>query len=259
MKIGIFDSGIGGLSVYHRARKTLPGADFIYYADEKNVPYGQKPPETVRGYLKDIFGFMLEKDVKAVVVACNTATSVLSKQFRESFSLPIIGMEPAVKKAADLYSAEKKTIVVAATPNTIKGDKLKRLVQRYSEDNDIVLLPMPHLVDFAEKGVFDGEQVREYIKNCLAEVDLSKIGTYVLGCTHFNYFKKIYTDILPHSVHYVDGNEGTVNQLIRVMKLDPFRQGEGKTEFYFSGRKIDAAEKEKIDNCLKLLDEVYNI
>ena len=99
MKIGIFDSGMGGLSVLHRALRMIPEADFLYYADEEHVPYGEKTREQVRGYIDEIIAFMIKKQVDAIVIACNTATSVATKEYRSQFPLTIVGMEPAVKKA----------------------------------------------------------------------------------------------------------------------------------------------------------------
>ena len=101
MKIGIFDSGMGGLSVLHRALRMIPEADFLYYADEEHVPYGEKTREQVRGYIDEIIAFMIKKQVDAIVIACNTATSVATKEYRSQFPLPIVGMEPAVKKAVE--------------------------------------------------------------------------------------------------------------------------------------------------------------
>ena len=113
MKIALFDSGVGGLSVLHHARKVLPKADFIYYADEAHVPYGEKTPEQIRGFLREIMGFFLEKGADAVVIACNTASSVMSKEFRAEFPLPIVAMEPAVKLVLDLYPSAR--ILAVAT------------------------------------------------------------------------------------------------------------------------------------------------
>ena len=107
MKIGIFDSGIGGLSVLHVAKRLLPHEQFIYYADEKHVPYGEKSKEEIIGYVDEIIQFMINHGAKAVVIACNTATSAAVALMRKKYSLPIIGMEPAVKKAVDLYGNKK--------------------------------------------------------------------------------------------------------------------------------------------------------
>lgn len=129
MKIGIFDSGMGGLSVLHRALRMIPEADFLYYADEEHVPYGEKTREQVRGYIDEIIAFMIKKQVDAIVIACNTATSVATKEYRSQFPLPIVGMEPAVKKAVEEYADRPGRILVAATPITIQGDKLHHLVE----------------------------------------------------------------------------------------------------------------------------------
>ena len=111
MKIGIFDSGMGGLSVLHRALRMIPEADFLYYADEEHVPYGEKTSEQVRGYIDEIIAFMVKKQVDAIVIACNTATSVATKEYRSQFPLPIVGMEPAVKKAVEEYADRQGRIL----------------------------------------------------------------------------------------------------------------------------------------------------
>ena len=110
MKIGIYDSGIGGLSVLHRALKKMPEAEFIYYADTKHVPYGEKTREQIKGYVEEVLNFLIAKEVDAIVIACNTATSVATKEFRGEFAVPIVGMEPAVKRALKLYQDMQKRI-----------------------------------------------------------------------------------------------------------------------------------------------------
>ena len=111
MKIGIYDSGIGGLSVLHRALKKMPEAEFIYYADTKHVPYGEKTREQIKGYVEEVLNFLIAKEVDAIVIACNTATSVATKEFRGEFAVPIVGMEPAVKRALKLYQDMQKRIL----------------------------------------------------------------------------------------------------------------------------------------------------
>ena len=132
MKIGIYDSGIGGLSVLHRALKKMPEAEFIYYADTKHVPYGEKTREQIKGYVEEVLNFLIAKEVDAIVIACNTATSVATKEFRGEFAVPIVGMEPAVKRALKLYQDMQKRILVTATPVTIAGEKLHSLLEKYN-------------------------------------------------------------------------------------------------------------------------------
>ena len=255
MKVGIFDSGIGGLSVLHRARKYLPSVDFIYYADEKHVPYGEKSPEQIRGYLNEIFSFMLDKKVDAIVVACNTATSALTRSFRESFPVPVIGMEPAVKRAVDLYGEQR--MIVAATPVTLNGEKLRLLLNRYAGGNDVVLLPLPKLVRYAEAGEFESPEVKKYLEEKFDKC--GKCDTLVLGCTHFNYFKPYYKSLLGDEVHLVDGNDGTVRRMISLLDLNTAGSGEGRAEYFYSGVPVSNAQSEHIKKCIAKLDEVYNI
>ncbi|MBQ1614766.1 MAG: aspartate/glutamate racemase family protein, partial [Selenomonas sp.] len=136
MKIAFFDSGMGGLSVLHHAMKVLPHEQFVFYADEDNVPYGTKTKEQVQDYVDKAFRFLLKQDVKAIVVACNTATSVAVAKMRSLYDVPIIGMEPAAKKALDMDGT--KRVLVTATPITVKGRKMELLIEKVDKD---------HLVD----------------------------------------------------------------------------------------------------------------
>lgn len=259
MKVGVFDSGVGGLSVLHCAKKMLSQTDFVYYADEKNVPYGEKTPDEIRGFLKQIFHFMLDKDVDAIVIACNTATSTLTREYRAQFPVPIVGMEPAVKKAVDDYQKDGKKILVAATPVTIASNKLHHLMEQVDKRNNVDLIALPKLVRFAEQGNFTSKEVEDYLRNEFATYDLSAYGTIVLGCTHFNYFKEQFQNIFGEQIHFVDGNEGTIHQLIRVMAVQNPNCGHGKVEYYFSGARADEEGKEFISQCMEQLDEVYAI
>lgn len=259
MKIGVFDSGFGGLSVLHRARKMLPGADYIYYADKKNVPYGEKTPVEIRIFVNEIFTFMMDKEVDAIVIACNTATTIVDKEYRSRFGIPIVGMEPAVKKAVDDYGMEHKKILVAATPVTIRGPKLKTLLSEVDKEKNIDRIALPGLVRFAEKGVFETEEVKEYLQKETKGYPLSEYGSFVLGCTHFNYFKEVLKELFPNPVHFVDGNEGTIHQLIRLLGDVPRQQSPGKVDYYISGRNADALELSQINHCLEQLDKVYTL
>lgn len=258
MKVGFFDSGIGGLSVLHHAMKQMPDTEFIYYADTDHVPYGEKTIEEVRGFVEEIIEFLIGKGVDAVVIACNTATTVATKEFREKFPIPIVGMEPAVKKAVEEFQDTDKRVMVIATPITIAGEKLRNLVKRVDQDGRVDLLALPKLVRFAEEGDFTSPEIMEYLKEEMSVYPLEKYIALVPGCTHFNYFKKQYCKIFPGFVHFVDGNEGTVKQLMRVLP-EKDEKVEQKIEYYFSGRPASEEELERIGKCLKLLDEMYEI
>ena len=212
MKIGIFDSGMGGLSVLHRALRMLPEADFLYYADEEHVPYGEKTREQVRGYIDEIIAFMIKKQVDAIVIACNTATSVATKEYRSQFPLPIVGMEPAVKKAVEEYADRPGRILVAATPITIQGDKLHHLVDRVDKRDMVDLVALPKLVRFAEQEIFDQDQIVPYLKEALKDYPLEEYKAFVLGCTHFPLVKSAIGKVVGESVRIYDGGEGTARQ-----------------------------------------------
>lgn len=261
MRIGIFDSGIGGLSVLHRAVQIMPDADFIYYADEAHVPYGEKTKEQIQGYITEIIAFLLEKQVDAIVIACNTATSVATKRYRSKISVPVIGMEPAVKQAAEQYSAVPGRILVVATPVTIFGNKLHDLLERVDPEDNVDLVALPKLVRIAERGDFETEEIMAYLEEALQGYRLKDYKALVLGCTHFNYFKPCYKKLFPDRVKFVDGNEGTLRQLMRRLKVQEKEGIErtGKTEYYFSGRLVTAEEEEKIKRYMLRLDQAESV
>lgn len=257
MRIGIFDSGIGGLSVLHHAMKQMPDTEFIYYADKAHVPYGEKTIEEIQGFVKEILDFLLDKGVDAIVIACNTATSVATREFRDSYPVPIVGMEPAVKKAVEWYQHTGKRILVAATPVTIAGDKLHHLLERVDREKEVDLLPLPKLVRFAEAGEFESQDVEDYLREAVQDLEVEDYIAIVLGCTHFNYFKESFRKVFSQDIHFVDGNEGTINQLIRVASDGENLGTTGKVSYYYSGEEVTEAEKLKIEDYLRQLDKVY--
>ena len=209
MKIAFFDSGIGGLSVLAEALRRFSGAEFLYFADEDHVPYGTKSRAEIVRLSLDAVGFLVSRGADAVVVACNTATSAAISELRGAFSVPVIGMEPAVKLAADSFGARPTLLI--ATPLTIAGEKLARLVGRL--ECETWSLPLPRLVKFAQDLEFDSPAVRAYLSEELAKFELERLGSLVLGCTHFNYFKDVLREILPSHVRIIDGIDGTLNRL----------------------------------------------
>jgi len=257
MKIGLYDSGIGGLSVLQEAYHLLPDEEYIFYADTDHVPYGLKTSGEILKYAEESVGFLIEKGVDAVVIACNTATSVAVKPLREKFELPIISMEPAVKPAVEyLESAPEesgdKRVLVIATPVTLREEKLRGLIERVDVRHRVDLLPMPRLVEFAERERFDSEEVSAYLKERFAGINTEKYGALVLGCTHFNYFKDMYKPFFPEGTRIFDGNEGTVRQLARRLSLSALNNEDDmmkhlkaddivdRTAYYTSGRKADS-------------------
>jgi glutamate racemase len=242
MKIGIFDSGYGGLSVLHSAFCKID-AEFIYYADEKHVPYGEKSRDEILHFVREIVEFLREKGVDAIIIACNSASSVFNYFERAKIALPIIAMEPAVKLAVDQYGANlasfknistsnlahnsqdlatnlpinsaqiSHSILVCATQITINGEKLRLLMESLNIKAE--LLALGGLVKIAENAKFSGNfSANEYLKQFQTQIKRAKI--LVLGCTHFNYFKSEFLKINGDLI-FVDGNLGTLKQLLRMV------------------------------------------
>ena len=148
MKIAFFDSGIGGLTVLQEALKILPHEQYIYFADSDNAPYGIRTSQEIRNLVFDAVEFLIKQDIKALVLACNTATSVAVKELRATYTLPIIGMEPAVKPA--LKAADNKKTLICATQRTLEEDKLKELIQNLNAESKVEQLSLQNLVIYAE-------------------------------------------------------------------------------------------------------------
>ena len=184
-------------------------AEFLYFADEDHVPYGTKSRAEIVRLSLDAVGFLVSRGAEAIVVACNTATSAAISELRGAFSVPVIGMEPAVKLAADSFGTRPTLLI--ATPLTIAGEKLARLVGRL--ECETWSLALPRLVEFAQDLEFDSPAVRAYLQGELGKFELARLGSLVLGCTHFNYFKDVLREILPPHVRIIDGIGGTLNRL----------------------------------------------
>lgn len=256
MKIGIFDSGIGGLSVLHEAMRRYPGVEYLYYADCVHVPYGEKEPEEVIGFVREILQFLIAEGAQAVVIACNTATSVAVGQMREEFSIPIIGMEPAVKRALDLFPSGR--VLAAATPITVRGEKMHVLLEKFDDAHRADLLALPELVRFAERGEFSGEAVTEYLRAALAGYDPDAYCAFVLGCTHFNYFKDTLRTLLPTQVRLLDGVDGVVRRLAACVEM-PASAEKIPPRFFDSGVPVTETRRKELEACLRRLDEMAEI
>lgn len=240
MQIGFFDSGVGGLSVLHDTLKLLPHEDYLYFADTLHVPYGPKPKDEVRKHVFNAIEFIVEQGVKAIVIACNTATSVAIEDLRAKYRIPIIGMEPAVKLAVEKNAQSNKRILVTATALTLKEEKLQNLIAKLDNEHIIDALPLPGLVEFAEELQFDEPIVLPYLQEQLYKFDLRKYETIVLGCTHFSYYKDMFRKILPPDVDIIDGNRGTSNNLLRILtERNALNEGSGSITFYNSGVKVE--------------------
>ena len=209
--IGVFDSGVGGIGTLSALQKELPSEDFLYFGDTAHAPYGTKPREEVMACVGQVMAHLLSQDVKAVVIACNTATAVAAKALREQYTLPILGMEPALKPAHAIRHGGD--ILVLATPMTLRLEKFQQLYARYGEG--AIPLPCPGLMELVEQEA--DAQAERYLTELFSPYDLEHVDAVVLGCTHYVFLRPILRAMLPPHVQVLDGNEGTARQLRRVL------------------------------------------
>jgi len=212
--IGFFDSGVGGISVLREAVKVLPKEDFVYFGDSGNAPYGTRSVDEVRKLTFGAVDFLLSKNVKAVVVACNTATSAAIEDLRREYAgMPIIGIEPALKPAVEFKRQGK--ILIMATPMTLAEKKFSSLMKKYEEEAEIQPLPCPGLVELIESGVTEGPLVEDYLRRKLEPFMEGGIAAVVLGCTHYPFIKGTLKKVLREGTPIIDGSLGTAMQLKR--------------------------------------------
>lgn len=218
LSIGFFDSGIGGISVLREAVALMPKENYIYIGDSKNAPYGVKTPEEVRNLSFDVIDKLISMGVKAVVVACNTATSVAIDELRKKYEeqLPIIGIEPALKPAVENYG--NGIVVIMATPMTLSENKFVKLRQKYNKATEIIPMPCDGLVEIIESGITSGPVVEEYLRDKFKNLDKENISAVVLGCTHYPFIKESLIKVINKDIAVIDGSLGTSKQLKRILE-----------------------------------------
>ncbi|MDR1604269.1 MAG: glutamate racemase [Gracilibacteraceae bacterium] len=234
MCIGILDSGLGGLTLLAEALQLLPREDYYYYADADHVPYGLHSPAEVQAYALAAADFLALCGVRALVVACNTATGAAIGPLRRRFAFPVLGMEPAVKPA--LVAKKNGRILVAATPLTLRLEKYHNLVDSLHAADVVDSLPLPELVTYAERGLF-GDAALPYLRAASADLDLTRYTTVVLGCTHFPFYQAQFRALMPEAA-VIDGNAGTVRHLAGTLAQAGGLKGSGggAVRFFRSGR-----------------------
>ena len=221
LPIAVFDSGMGGVSVLRELIAQMPEEDYLYYGDSANAPYGLRTVEDVRALTLSRIGALYARGVKAAVIACNTATSAAVKDLRERFSdIPVIGMEPAVKPAVQAHP--NGTVLVLATPLTLREEKFNTLLARYAPLAEIVKLPCPELVEFVERGELDGPAVQAYLEQRLGPYR-GRADAAVLGCTHFPFLRRAIRRVLGDGTELFDGGAGTARETARQLSLRGLR------------------------------------
>lgn len=245
--IGFFDSGLGGVSVLRQAVRLLPNENFIYFGDDANAPYGTRTEEEIRTLSLASADFLAERRVKAIVVACNTATSISIQEMRARYNLPVVSIEPAVKPASEAFP--EGVIAVFATPATLRQKRFQALIDRLGIRDRVRVVACPDLAGLIERGDLDAPELKAYIRNRIEVLaDEPLVNALVIGCTHYTFvsslIQKEAARILHGACRLFDGAEGTARQLVRVLDLGALlskRTSKGEVSFHSSaGRDAEA-------------------
>lgn len=252
--IAVFDSGIGGISVLRHLLTLLPHENYIYLGDSANAPYGEKSTRQVRELTFARVEELLQMGAKAVVIACNTATSAAAADLRSAHpDTAIIGIEPALKPAA--AGLPGATVLVMATPMTLREEKFRLLREKWSGGADIIDLPCYGLAEMIEQGITDGPQLTEYLEGLFRKVPREKVSSVVLGCTHYPHIQKAIASFFGPDTQIFDGGEGTARETCRRLReaglLNP-SPVPGRVEI------INTAGPDMVNLCYKLLGEKKN-
>lgn len=245
--IGVFDSGVGGLSVLRHIREILPNERLIYVADSAHVPYGEKSREYIEARSLIISRFLRQQGADAIVIACNTASAVAAASLRSEFDIPVIAMEPAVKPAV---AASRNGIVgVLATTGTLASARFAALLERYAGDGEIVTQGCPGLVEQVEKGELNSPRTRALIEKYTAPLLARGADTLILGCTHYPFLATQISEAVRGNVALVDTGAAVARQLQRRIQAElPQREAcMSAAEFFTSG---DTAQATRIMSLL---------
>ncbi|SFH38103.1 glutamate racemase [Desulfotomaculum arcticum] len=235
--IGIFDSGVGGLSVLKEIRNLSSAEDLIYYADSAHCPYGFRSTEEIRSRIIQITRFLLENNAKMIVAACNTASIAGLDFLRRMFNIPIVGMEPAIKPAVTLTKNGK--VGVLATGVTISGEKFNSLLDRYANGIEVFKVACPGLVEQVEQGLINEPRTKAMLKVFLKPLIEAGVDTIVLGCTHYPFLRHQVEAIVGPSVQVIDTGNAVARRVVQVLSeeglLSDVSSKKGQEQFYTSG------------------------
>jgi glutamate racemase len=215
--IGIFDSGVGGLTVLKEVVKALPQEDIIYFGDTARFPYGTKSPETVVRYSHEIATFLIKRDIKLLVVACNTASAVSLESLQSHLSIPIVGViEPGARRA--VYTTKSRKVGVIGTEGTIRSSAYAKAIKRLNPEVEVITRACPLFVPLAEEGWTDNEVAKLIARTYLAGLKEEGIDTLVLGCTHYPILKGTIAEVMGTGVHLVDSAEETARCVAEILR-----------------------------------------
>ena len=243
--IGIFDSGVGGLSVLQHARQLLPAENILYVADSGHAPYGCKDEHYVEQRSRVITEYLLAQGVKVIVIACNTATASTIETFRRQYGIPFIGVEPGIKPAIAL--TQNNNIGVMATAGTLASERYQHLSRRLSANINLYNQACPGLADQVEAGLLDTPETLNLLNQYLTSIMQHQVDTIVLGCTHYSFLKSQIQQIISDRIVLVDTSRAIAEQLARVLELNQLANplGQGTVSYASTGDTIKTRETMK--------------
>jgi glutamate racemase len=233
--IGIFDSGVGGLTILRAVRQALPCENLVYVADAAHVPYGQKTPEQIRERAMAIGGFLVGQGAKVIVVACNTATAAAIDMLRARLAVPFVGVEPAIKPA--MAATRSGVVGVLATPSTLASERYRSLIERFAAGIRIVAQPCAGLAEHIERGDLDGERTEQLLRGFVEPLLAAHADVIVLGCTHYPLVAHIVQRIAGPGVAVIENGTAVAKEVARQLTLRGSARtvGTGSEVFWSSG------------------------
>lgn len=248
--IGIFDSGMGGLSVYQRVHERLPTESIIYVADSRFLPYGDRPTAIIQERALVISQYLVDQGAKALVVACNTATAAAVHEIRSAFDLPIIGMEPGLKPAINLTSSGK--VAILATSNTLESEKFNHLKARHTGHGEVSVVPCPGWVELVEQPSTDVETKLNLIRERIQPQLELGVDTLVLGCTHFTFLSELIRQVAGPSVKLIDTGQAVARHLNdQLLKFDLLADQTEAVNDLFYATQVNAHTEEVCTSLLQ--------
>ncbi len=232
--IGIFDSGVGGLSVLQHIHQLLPHEHLLYIADSGYAPYGCKDESFVKQRSRIITEQLIARGAKAIVIACNTATASIIESFREQYGIPFIGVEPGIKPAIAL--SKNGRIGIMATSGTLSSSRYNKLSRRFSDKVLLVHQPCPGLADQVEAGRLDTADTMDLLQSYLQSLQQEQVDTIVLGCTHYSFLTRQIKNIVGDSIKLIDTSSAIAEQLLRVLTQEKLQNTEpGSIQYFTTG------------------------
>ncbi len=247
--IGFFDSGVGGLSVLKYALSVMPEENYLYFGDSLNAPYGTKNTEEVYALTENAVFNLIDQGAKAIVIACNTATSISVDRLRTKTDVPIISMEPAIKPALEKTDGK---ILLLATTVTISSERVNKLISRYDENNRVIKVPCQLLAKKIEDAVFFNTDLCSYLEDILYPYKNIGVTAVVLGCTHYPFVAHIISKYFGDNINIYDGIDGTVSHLREILIDNNIKNTSNKKGYV----KIESSLKEQ--KTIELYNRLLN-